>query len=432
MKSPRLFLGSTLLFWGWQTNMLIMGMVMALIIESSSLLPWRLRFSDKDYNRVADICALLFMVILVYRFSLDRSSQTLLELLQLMPIPFFPLLACQYYGVTGGIDTSALFYSSRQKRKKSPDLPRNVVDIGLPFALACVLSASAANARTTFFWGFLFLSVWALWKTRPQRFGPTVWIPLIVLAVGAGYLSQQGLKSLQGIVEQVVLDWYDSSQETQEDAYRTVTSLGEMGRLKLSHRIVIRILTKPGDRVPALLRSAAYNSYFFGNWVARDADFSPAPHDHAHDRWFFAPAPDDGRGLAMSMFLKQGMGLLSLPGGTYEIVGLKARNLERNPYGAVVVDFAPDLAVFEARYGDCPGVIKPPGPEDLRVPVENSSAIGMQVRSLNLDDKTIRQKIGAIKGYFLSGFRYSLELTGKGERENCSGAFSAGYPKGPL
>ncbi|MBI9077071.1 MAG: transglutaminase domain-containing protein [Desulfatibacillum sp.] len=430
MKSPRFFLGATLLFWGWQTDMLLLGALMALVIESTWLIHWRWNFSDKDFNRIADLCALIFMVILGYRFAMDRSSSTLLDLLQIMPIPFFPLLACQHYGAIGGVDTSALFYSSRQRRRENPNLPRNVLDISLPYALACVLSASAANARATFFVGFLVLSVWALWKTRPRRFGLKVWIPLMIVAIGAGYASQHGLKNLQTMVEQAVLDWYESSHETKEDAYKTLTSLGEMGRLKLSHHIVIRILSKPGDFVPGLLRSAAYNSYFSGNWVARDASFAPVAHDHVRDLWFYGEAPDFSREITMSMYLKDGTGLLSLPHGAYEIQGMKARNLERNPYGAVVVDLAPDLAVFSVKYGDSAGRIKPPGPEDLRIPVEIASAISLQVRSLDLPGKTPREKIRAIQGYFFPRFKYSLELLDKGDRETALERFLLDTKKG--
>lgn len=430
MKTPRLFLGATLLFWGWQTNMPIIGAVMAVVIEASIFLPWRWTFTAKDLNKAADICAILFMALLIYRFSQDASSQTLLDLLQQIPIPFFPLLACQYYGVAGGIDSSALFYSARQKRKKDPEAPRKVVDIGLPFALACVLSASAANARTTFFMGFLVLSVWALWKTRPRRYRRSLWIPLILLAAGAGYAAQNGLHTLQGYVEQAFLDWYGDSLETKEDAYRTFTHLGDMGRLKLSHRIVMRILSKPGERVPALLRSASYNAYFSGNWTARDADFYPSPYDNAKDLWFFGDAPDSSRETVISMFLKDGEGLLSLPAGTYEIQGLKSRTLERNHYGAVVVDFAPRLAVFKVRYGDGPDLLKPPGPEDMRIPLEIASLISSQVASLPLEGETDLEKVRIIQEYFLDHFKYTLDLDGKGGRDAALARFLLDSKKG--
>src|ERR1700744_432141 len=69
MKTPPFVLGATLLFWGWQTDFLIPGAIMGVIIEASRYVKLRWELSDDDFKRIWTFCALLFLAAAVYAFA---------------------------------------------------------------------------------------------------------------------------------------------------------------------------------------------------------------------------------------------------------------------------------------------------------------------------------------------------------------------------
>jgi hypothetical protein len=52
MKTPPLLLGACLLFWGWQTDIPLVGAVMALVLEGSRAMGWRWELGDDDFGRL--------------------------------------------------------------------------------------------------------------------------------------------------------------------------------------------------------------------------------------------------------------------------------------------------------------------------------------------------------------------------------------------
>jgi len=56
--TPPGLLGAALLFWGWQTGFLAVGVVMAVLVEARRLVRSRWDLSRADFNRVSDLSAL--------------------------------------------------------------------------------------------------------------------------------------------------------------------------------------------------------------------------------------------------------------------------------------------------------------------------------------------------------------------------------------
>lgn len=159
MKVPPLLIGAALLFWGWQTGLLIWSGIMAFVIEGSRLVKSRIDLSHADFRRISNLCTFLFMGMVIYLLATNRSPGALLVLIQRFPIIFFPLLLAQYYGTAEKIDISTLFLIFKMKS--------TYINTSYPYIMLCMLSASAANVRTQWFYvGLLVLSVWALWFVR--------------------------------------------------------------------------------------------------------------------------------------------------------------------------------------------------------------------------------------------------------------------------
>jgi hypothetical protein len=113
MKTPPGLLAAGLLFWGWQTHSLVAGVLMAAVLEGSRLITARWEFSEIDFRRVWNLCTILFVGATIYAFSahdgagglaslftagtsstrsdsLNKTSQSVLALIQWLAADFFP------------------------------------------------------------------------------------------------------------------------------------------------------------------------------------------------------------------------------------------------------------------------------------------------------------------------------------------------------
>src|SRR3954463_16670691 len=140
LKTPPFLAGAALLLWGWQTGFLIVAIIMTVIVEGSRRVTPRWEFSRADYNRLWNLCAILFLGAAVYCFAsndgaesvsgffgsfakrsaaLVKTTKSVLLLFQWLPIVFFPMLAAQAYGSQPQIEFSTFSWLLRRRMSAS-------------------------------------------------------------------------------------------------------------------------------------------------------------------------------------------------------------------------------------------------------------------------------------------------------------------------
>src|ERR1044071_5775391 len=82
MKTPPLLLGATLLFWGWQTGLLIPGALMGVILEAPRWIKLRWDFSNEDFTRVWVFCSVVLLAAAIYAFTSTETPSDLHGFLQ--------------------------------------------------------------------------------------------------------------------------------------------------------------------------------------------------------------------------------------------------------------------------------------------------------------------------------------------------------------
>src|SRR5690242_709746 len=70
---PPLLMGATLLFWGWQSQLLPVALLMAVIIEAARWVDVRWDLTDRDFNRIWTFCTLLLLTVAVYSFTQNEG-----------------------------------------------------------------------------------------------------------------------------------------------------------------------------------------------------------------------------------------------------------------------------------------------------------------------------------------------------------------------
>ena len=83
---PPPLLGAALLFWGWQTGFLLVGLAMALALEARTLVRSRWDLERADFNRVSDLSAVLLVVVGVYQAAANESARAVTSIIQWLPL----------------------------------------------------------------------------------------------------------------------------------------------------------------------------------------------------------------------------------------------------------------------------------------------------------------------------------------------------------
>jgi transglutaminase-like putative cysteine protease len=438
MKPPPFLIGAALLFWGWQTDHLIAGAAMGAALESAPWIKARWEFTDQDFRRIWVFCALLLLAVAVYAFTSTGGPTDLLNFLQnphamtdrnagvnsaravaiwlrSMPIVFFLFILAQTFNTREGIppETISLLMHWRWQRAQKLGRPvPHAANVNVSFAyFALCLFAACFRVRddATFLWGLNVLLAWTLWSLRSRRFNIAVWGGALGAALLLGYSCQIGVARLFRLIENYNPQWFSRSIGGGADPMRSKTSLGQIGRLKHSGKIVIRLEPKDGTRAPALLREASYRTYKTGTWyseVSKDW-FDPVLDDTNHTTWVLLPGTNDVA-VNIACYLPGGDALLPLPPGTGRLENLSAFTVHKNSLGAVRAE-GPGLVIFDALYG--PGeTIDSPGNtnEDLQVPYRETHALNQVIAELKLERQNRKQALHTLAGFFqnTNNFRY--------------------------
>ncbi|MDJ0535370.1 MAG: transglutaminase-like domain-containing protein [Xenococcaceae cyanobacterium MO_207.B15] len=411
-KFPPLLLGITILFWGWQTELWFLAIPIALIIEGSRFIPWRWNLTVEEFSQVANLCALLIVIQILYLFFTEKSLQLIFTVFQWFPIVTFPLLAAQFYSTTASIDARALFFTNQQKSEPIP------FDLTYPYFALCMVSASAGNVRNvSFYLGLFILGAIAIWFLRSPRFSPILWVCLLVIAANMGIVGHVALHNFHLHIERSAMTWVISrfGRYNHIDPSQKNTAIGDIGRLKLSNNILLRVKPDPNSIPPNLLRRVTYNRYASPMWIATNSEFTPVATISQNNWKLLSPTPNQTTttGLTIATTFEDKEEILSLPNGSLEIQKLSAEKLEQNQYGVVQLTGEPGFVSYRVEYDRKLSIDSPPVPDDLTIPIDEKLALDFIIEELDLREKSPQEILNTIQVFFNTEFEYSLELTGR-------------------
>ena len=404
MKTPGLILGGALAFWGLISGPLWLGLLLGVFIEGARGAPWRWELEEPEVRRVADLCALLLVVLGVYFFTSDPPGRALLALIRWMPVLFFPLIAIQIVSGRSGIERSALFFRLRGKPEGM-----NRLDLTPVYLALCLLAAAMGDGRSDWYYpGLGLFAAWAFWPLRPVHRSLLVWGGALVLSIGIGFMVAAGVEQAQRNIEDTVVDWLAEWFSRDADPYRATTALGEIGELKGSERIVARVWRDPSATGTLLLRTASYNRLVGESWYAGHPPFDPLQ-QRLQDRGQGLTG-DGATEIGIAIALDGGRGLLPLPTGTIQVQGLTGAELSANEYGAVKVTGGLDLARYQAGFARPTPLDAPPRDRDLFVPPAERDAMASLAMEIGLEGLAPTAAMGRIQTHFERHFEYSLRL----------------------
>lgn len=404
---PPYVLGAALLFWGWQTGALVPGLAMALALEGRLLVRSRWDLERTDFNRASDLSAVLLVLMAVYQALANDSARAVTGIIQWLPLIVFPLIASQLYSAAGRVEVAVFFWSQRRLPGPTPS-----VDLAPAYFGLCLLAASTANARATFYAGFVLLAAAALWRAR-DRGGTLGWAAALTVAIALGWVGHVGLaagqRELERRAQAMFLDWI---RRGEVDPYRITTSIGDLGEMKLSDRVLLRVDPGAGARMPMLLRQATYNLYHAPSWLTVDAPFVRVQPEADGATWPLRRDRDAAGRVTVAAYLTRGRGLLALPNGAARLDELMVVGLSQNRLGGVRVEEGLGLVTYTAHFAAASADEGPPTTPDLQIPPADTEVAVTVAEQLRLHGRPPAEIVRVVRAYFFEHFRYSRYLSG--------------------
>ena len=401
----KLILGGALLFWGWRSGNYAVAALLAVLVESPHFIRARFEFRPADVARMADLCALFFVGLVMWLFASmeePRTARAVMTSLLWLPAVLTPVLLAQRFSASGRIALSALFRYLRKARSRDPAIADPAVDLSGVYFAVCLLAAAIPNQRDHFFYGGVVLLVaWALAPLRPKHHGWAAWAAVVVLAAVLGYGAHVGLARLQATVDDWVSDWL--LRGLAGDPYRNTTDLGAVGKLKMIDSIVLRVYASQSDAARLkLLHRASFNALHGTTWMARRAPMAPLEPQEDGMTWQLeAGAPSTSARIVTR--LERGKALLALPPGTLRVSALPAVAVRRNGLGAMQIELAGDWSPYVAETAGAIHGYAPPDAEDLALPLAERAEFQRLAAELGL---TGENAVSRVREYFAS-FSYA-------------------------
>lgn len=415
---------AALLYWGYVVGPFALGiaLLLAVLLELPRFAGARATVPTAKLARVFDF-GLLLAFAGVGVLAVDVPVATAVkQALHWLPLALAPFVVLQSWNTPVGIDLKALWWQSQ--RRRPPPMPPFPVDFRWLYLPVVLIAAGAASEPGLTYYGALgVFTAWALASARVPRTSHVAWGLCLALALGLGHVAHRGLATAQSALARLAVDVLSAGDDT--DPYNRRTAIGDVGEIKLSDAIMLRV-SAPDGVPPGYLHRATYDVYTAGAWSAsarlavvpplRDGVWSVAGGGGDSEAAGQDPTTQDsiGRGplaeLRLSARHDGGRAVLAAPFGAVRVTSSDITSLRRSALG-VLEQSAADSGVVNYRLEYHPGVpiAADPGARDLAIPVAEEATLLTIRDSLELPNQaTPGQRVGIVERWFGRGFSYAL------------------------
>lgn len=396
MTLPPGYLLACLLLWSWQSGHWWLGLGLGLWLELARG-GW---LGETAMPSGPRLCTLISGIGTLLVVSANVRDVPVLRVLEWLPMLAAPWLLWQYRRFPGGLPAS--WWGGGEQAR---------VPLDLGYAMGCLLAASLGNRWPTVFApSLLLLTAWLVCYHRPRgRWGWPSVLLVLALAGTMGSGLHRALMDGQTLVESHLLAWISQWwQPPYRDPNRQTTALGQIGRLKQSSRIVIR-LEQPSPR-PRLLMQATYNVLVDSTWFARLSEFHPLPRQGSLGWRLQAEARSDPQRLTIIQDHAGEQALLALPIAARRVWEMPAETLQANQYGAVRAIGIPSPVRFRVEVAQASAAGSAPAREDRWVPEIFRPVLDELIVEAGLAGLIPARIPAALERFFKAQFRYSLVL----------------------
>jgi protein-glutamine gamma-glutamyltransferase len=418
MNMPPLLLSAVLLFWGLQTDRLIIALLLCFVLEGSSLIHRRYDFSQDDFVKISDLTSLLFLGA-VALILLNYEPRGFLRITTgWLPLILAPLMAAQLYSEGDTVTIGTRFGSKKKAYVHKP------LDFRFYYIAACLFGAACGNSSSLWFFPFLaVIMALLLFANRGRAFAPFVVVICLGFSLALGYLGSMAMEKAHGYVMQNSFRFlYRYYREQHANPFKVHVNFGDTGRQKSSGEIIMRVASNTPP--PSLFKEAVYTTFQRGDWFGNIGSYEfLVPEDP--ETWHLVEPPHRrGKMLTLELSLPKEQGLLPHPTGSYLLSSSTIFELEQHENGSLkIVDGATVVTSAIAVHPEMRLKNDIPSGKHLAIPEDERYVLEEVHKLLEVDALSSEKKIAALRDFFSRDFTYSLNLLGRGEYSTPLGNF---------
>lgn len=405
MRPPPLLLGAVLLFWGWRLDLLWVGALAGALIELPHAVKGRWDFSDKEFNRLWDVCTIIFVAVAAYLRFAEELTSGAYKFFQWLPLVFFLMALGCVFSTRDSVPMKAFSWFLRRKGAERGDRPVSFLWI---YLIVCLVAAGATNERDP--WFFLCatgLAGWSLWSFRPRRIPDFAWLALFAGIASGAFALQSRAPEAQSFFEGKLSELLVHLGRRDFDPNQSRTAMGRIGQLKQSSRIVMKVTPETGP-APERLREAVLTRFETATWRGGRSAFDQVSIEPDTTTWTLVTNTQASGSVRIAQRAIRDSEILALPHATVQLRDLLSGAVSTNLLGAVKAEENPGLMDFTALTSSTVSFDVPWRQFDLEVPEEEEPALQAVSDELNLPDAmSDRERIAAIGRFFSDKFRYT-------------------------
>jgi len=421
-------LGVSILFWSWSVELWPLGLMLAALLEAPRWMPWRFQLKEKVLVRIFKL--FLFLVTAVFILLLVvQLNEGIYTFAQWFPLLVVPIIVMQLYHEQERFPIQLLVNSFVNRPSYPSASLSKTIDLRLLYVFVTLIATSiAAPNEVWVFLSFGIIMALSLWHARPRNFHSLQWFTLASLAFLLAFFIKGGLADLQTAMQEITTDWL-MNDWSQTNVFQSYTAIGQIGELKLSNKILMRI--RASNQRSLLLQQASYSTYVSGTWHMQHLIFQDLTKKPNTNTWLLSQqAPHAKQQLSVSSSLKKGQGILALPKGSYAIHNERPGKLSKNSNGSVRIKKAPELLDYTVDYSNVVDENSKPGQVDLRIPDSYRELLDKAVAEIGLMQLPPQDATKKLESYFEVNFRYSLVQKDRDNRTNALEFFLNSSRKG--
>ncbi len=404
-------LAAVLLLWGWRSELLILAVPMSMLLAVPDHCHWRVRLGHRDFCLLANVTAVVILILMLY-LTEKHGANTIIRLLQLLPLLSFPLLLAQCFNTESQMRLSVFFVSLRYLDQATRTEYDHPIDIRLPYFLLSLLAATINPGEPELFGILCLLLLLLLLPYIAPRIKPP-WYKKILAICAVSLLGiglQFSARHYYPFHSQLLYELIQRFLWLPRDPLADSSTIGNIGRAKISDRIVLWVRARDMQQaeMPILLKEASYNHYKYARWTNTEETFSVVDKDIQLQGWLLRPSKQSNLRLHIGTRLYHPRSILALPLRTTTVYAKNILSLERSNLGQTRVDINPGWLEYQTHIGADGTDSAVPDVQylslvDRQKPLFEELATELQLRELDHAAAVER-----IKRYFSENFRYSL------------------------
>ncbi|MBN2790561.1 MAG: transglutaminase domain-containing protein [Candidatus Delongbacteria bacterium] len=401
MRKYPFLISFALLYWGINTDNLLIALIFMILLESHRLIKFRWDFSTNDFNMISVLSTLGSIGYLIYYSNSSQETGFISSFLIFLPVLLFPLNFFYLYSTSENINAKKLFllFVVNKYSIVHPYTKRFRPD----YIFFCsLLIGGSISAGLYSFPVMILLILPLLFINRSQNYKFITWFLSLLIVISIALILQISMSKTFYFIKYLATDIYINNFMKHTNRNSTIGSIGDK---KNDYRIELRMKIYDNNKPFYHLKENIYNFYHFGTWQSHKSEnknFSQIYFEYGNTKldsmriFFFS----SGRRSRVKSNFK-----------TSNISGISENDMSMNSLGTITVkdpQYLVDYKVYSRKdpitylFGD-------PNEIDLQLNPVDKNLVQPIIDSLGLRELPFKKINRKLSNYFISNYRYSLD-----------------------